>query len=179
MIKISSKTDLRAYFTGRATGSDGPAAKKKNPNPEIIAYATDHVNRAEIEMVMDEAEKSAARQSYNNTPRHIHMEVGKYALAHSTKDALAKFSKQYLKYTFKHTSISSWKASFKNNGNSQNLKKIGRPNLLSEELLKRTKDVTIGSRLENTVISRRMVITNGAAYNPGTRYTSQTPPFCF
>ena len=179
MIKISSKTDLRAYFTGRATGSDGPAAKKKNPNPEIIAYATDHVNRAEIEMVMDEAEKSAARQSYNNTPRHIHMEVGKYALAHSTKDALAKFSKQYPKYTFKHTSISSWKASFKNNGNSQNLKKIGRPNLLSEELLKRTKDVTIGSRLENTVISRRMVITNGAAYNPGTRYTSQTPPSVF
>ena len=100
------------------------------------------------------------------------MEVGKYALAHSTKDALAKFSKQYHKYTFKHTSISSWKASFKNNGNSQNLKKIGRPNLSSEELLKRTKYVITGSRLENTVISRRMVISIGAANNPGTRYTS-------
>ena len=158
---MSSKTDLRAYFKRRATGSDGPAAKKKNPNPEIIAYATDHVNRAEIEMVMDEAEKSAARQSYNNTPKHIHMEVGKYALAHSTKDALAKFSKQYPKYTFKRTSINSWKASFKNNGNSQNLKKISRPNLLSEELLKRAKDVIIGSRLAGTVISRKMVIGNG------------------
>ena len=56
-MKISSKTDLRAYFTGRATGSDGSAAEKKNPNPEIIAYTTDHVNRAEIEMVMDDAEK--------------------------------------------------------------------------------------------------------------------------
>ena len=53
------------------------------------------------------------------------MEVGKYALAHSTKDALAKFSKQYLKYTFKQMSINSRKASFKNNGNSQNLKEIG------------------------------------------------------
>ena len=53
------------------------------------------------------------------------MELGKYALAHSTKDALAKFSKQYPKYTFKRTSINSWKASFKNNGNSQNLKEIG------------------------------------------------------
>ena len=58
-------------------------------------------------------------------------------------------------------SISSWKASFKNNGNSQNLKKIGRPNLLSEELLKRTKDVIIGSRLAGTIISRRMVIAIG------------------
>ena len=57
---MSSKTDLRAYFKRRATGSDGPPAKKKNPNPEIIASATEHVNRAEIEMVMDEVEKSTA-----------------------------------------------------------------------------------------------------------------------
>ena len=94
---MSSKTDLRAYFKRRATGSDGPAAKKKNPNPEIIASATEHVNRAKIEMVMDEVEKSTARQSYNNIPKHIRMEVGKYA--HSTNHALAKFSKQYPKHT--------------------------------------------------------------------------------
>ena len=119
---MSSKTDLRAYFERRSTGSDGPA-KKKNLNPEIIASPTEHVSRAEIEM--DEVEKSTFRQSYSNMPKHIPMEVGKYVLAHSTKDALAKFSKQYPKYTFKRTSINSWKASFKNNGNSQNLKKIG------------------------------------------------------
>ena len=100
------------------------------------------------------------------------MEVGKYALAHSTKDALAKFSKQYPKYTFKETSINSRKASFKNNGNSQNLKKTGRSILLSEELLKRTKDVITGSHLAGTVISRRIAIAIGAgvvkANNPGT-----------
>ena len=94
-----SKTDLRAYFKCRATGSDGPTAKIKNPNPEIIASPTEHVNRVEIEMVMDEVEKSTARQSY--IPKHIHMEIGKHALAPSTKDALAKFSKQYLKHIFK------------------------------------------------------------------------------
>ena len=60
---MSSKTDLKAYFKRRATGSDGPAAKKKNPNPEIIVSATEHVNRAEIEIVMDEIEESTARQS--------------------------------------------------------------------------------------------------------------------
>ena len=89
------------------------------------------------------------------------MEVGKYALAHSTKNALARFPKQYPKYTCKWTSINSWKALFKNNGNSQDLKKIGWPNLLSEDMLKRTKDVIIGSRLASTVISRRMVIAIG------------------
>ena len=114
-------------------------------------------------MVMEKVKESTVRQSYNNTPKHIRMEVGKYALARSTKDALAKFSKEYPKHTFKRTSINSWKALFKNNGNSQNLKKTGRPNLLSEELLKRTKDVIIGSRLASTVISRRMTI----AIRPG------------
>ena len=107
LIKMSSKTDVRACFKRRATGSDGPAAKKKNPNPEIIASTTEHVNRAETEMVIDGEEKSTARQSYNNIPKHICMEVGKYALAHNTKDALAKFSKQHPKYTFKRTSINS------------------------------------------------------------------------
>ena len=68
---MSSKTDLKAYFKRRATGSDGPAAKKKNPNPEIIASPTEQVNRAEIEMVMDDVEKSTARQSYNNISKHI------------------------------------------------------------------------------------------------------------
>ena len=139
----------------------------------MTASATEHVNRVEIEMVMDEVEKSTARQSYNNIAKHIRMEVGKYGLTHSTKDALAKFSKQYPKYTFKRTSINSWNASFKNNENSQNVKKIGRPNLLSEELLKRTKDVIIGSRLADTAISRRTVIAIGTgavkANDSGTR----------
>ena len=82
------------------------------------------------------------------------MEVGKYALAQSTKDALAKFSKQYPKDTFKWTSINFWKGSFKNNGNSQKFLKIRQPNLMSEEFLKRTKDVITGSLLAGTAISR-------------------------
>ena len=122
---MSSKTDLRAYFKCRSTGSDGPAAKKKNFNPEIIASPTKHVNRVEIEMVTDEVKKSTTRQSYNDILEHIRMEVGKYALVHSTNDGLAKFSKQYPKCTCKQTSINSWKVLFKNNRNSQNLKKIG------------------------------------------------------
>ena len=93
LIKVSLKKDLRAYYKCRVTGSDGSTDKKKNPNPEIIASATEHVNRAEIEMVMDEVGKSAARQNYNKIPKHIRMEVGKYTSAHSTKDALGKFSK--------------------------------------------------------------------------------------
>ena len=79
LIKISSKTDLRAYFKRRETGSDGPATKKKNPNREMIASATEHVNRVDIEMVMDEVEKSTPRQSYSNIPKYIRIEVGNMA----------------------------------------------------------------------------------------------------
>ena len=67
---MSSKTHLRAYLKRRATGSDGPSPKKESPNPETIASATEHVIRAEIEMLMDKVGKSTARQSYNNTPKH-------------------------------------------------------------------------------------------------------------
>ena len=68
---MSSKTDLRAYFKRRDTGTE-----KKNPNQEMIASATEHVTRVVIEMVMDEVENSTLRQSYNNIPKHICMEVG-------------------------------------------------------------------------------------------------------
>ena len=112
-----SKTYLRAYF--------------KHRNPEIIGSSTEHGNRVEIEMAMDQLPFKV------NIPTYIRKEVGKYVFAHSTKFALAKFSKQYSKYTFKRTSINSWQAQFKNNGNSRNLKKIFRANLSSKELLKR------------------------------------------
>ena len=39
-------------FKCRPTGSDGPAAKKENPNTKIFASATEHINRVETEMVM-------------------------------------------------------------------------------------------------------------------------------
>ena len=41
---LFEKTDLRAYFKCRATGFDGPTAKKKNRNPEIIAPGTEHAH---------------------------------------------------------------------------------------------------------------------------------------
>ena len=50
---MALKTDLRAYFKRRATGYNGPAAKKKIPKPEIIASEAQHINRVETEMVMD------------------------------------------------------------------------------------------------------------------------------
>ena len=68
---MSSKTDIRAYFKRRETGSDGPATKKKNPNAEMIASATEHVNRVDIEVFMDEVETSTPRQSFTTIYQNI------------------------------------------------------------------------------------------------------------
>ena len=137
---MASKTDLRAYFRCKAAGSEGPAAKKKQiANLEMTIPATENVNRAEIEMVIN----------WNS-------------LDHSTKDALEKFSKQYPKFTFKCTSINSWKTLLrKKNGDNQTFIKKGRPYLFPETLFKKMKNVIVGSRLAGTVISRRMRIAIG------------------
>ena len=64
----------------------------------MIISATENVNRAEIEMVIDEVKKSTAwKNPYSNIP--IWIEVGGYALDHSAKYALEKFSKQYPNFT--------------------------------------------------------------------------------
>ena len=69
---MASKTDLRAYFKHKAAGSEGPVAKKQIANPEMIIPATENVNRAKIEMVIDEVGKSTARKiHYKNIPKCI------------------------------------------------------------------------------------------------------------
>ena len=71
---------------------------------------------------------------YSNIPKHIRIEVGRYALVYSNKDALEKFSKQYPKFTFKRTSINQWKTFLKKSEDNQTFNKKGRSNLLSETL---------------------------------------------
>ena len=73
------------------------------------------------------------------------------------------FSKQYSKFTDKQTSINSWKTLLKKREDNQTFNKKGRPNLLSETLLKKTKDVIVGSRLAAIEISRKMIIAIGTA----------------
>ena len=74
----------------------------------MIMSATENVNRAEIEMVIDGVEKSSAwKNHYNNIQKYIPIEVGRYVLDYNTKDALENISNQYPKFTFQRTLINS------------------------------------------------------------------------
>ena len=85
---MSSKTDLTAYFKRRATGSAGPAAKRKNPNPEISASTTEHVNRAEIEMAVDEVKVGSSKKFYEKEKFTFQRKISNVILDHDVPSAL-------------------------------------------------------------------------------------------
>ena len=72
---------------------------------------------------------NCSENHYSNIPKQIPIEVGRYALDHRTKNALEKFSKKYLKFTFKRISINLWKALLKKSEDNQTFNKKDRPNL--------------------------------------------------
>ena len=91
---MTSKPELRAYFKRKAAVSEGSAAKRQIANPKKIIPATESINKAENKLFIDEIEKSTARKNhYNNISKQVRIEVRRYALDHSTKEALEKFSK--------------------------------------------------------------------------------------
>ena len=102
----------------------------------MIIPATENVSREQTEMVIDEVKNTTARKNhYSNIPKHIPVEVGRYALDHSVKDILEKFSKRYPKLTFKRTLANSWKPLLKKSGDNQNFNKKVRPDDYSLLLL--------------------------------------------
>lgn len=156
---MASKKDLRSYFQ-----ISNESKNKKNvvSIPEIIVSETNDASQAEVDMAKQQVKKQALqRKTYQNVPEKVKIEVGRFAAANGTKEAIKRYSKIYPKYNFKRTSVNSWKGKIKTKKESCLAKRSGRPNLLDDHLLKKTKDIIIGTRNAGTVISRRMVIAIG------------------
>ena len=54
-----------------------------------------------------------AKNHYENIPLKIKQEIGNYAAIHGTKTAINHFSKIYLKFPLKRTTLNSWKEKVK------------------------------------------------------------------
>ena len=155
---MASKRDVRSSFSAK----ENESKRSRISISEIIILATDNATQAEVDMAKDKVKKeSAKRQKYQNVTEKVRKEVRRYALIHGTKAAVDKYSKIFPKYDLKCTSVNTWKTKCKSNKENTLIKKSGRPNLLSDELLHKTKDIVIGTRSAETVISRRMVIAVG------------------
>ena len=72
--------------------------------------------------------------------------------------AIKTFPVKYTKFRFIRTSVNNWKIKCKTRGDSFVFKKAGRPNLLGGSLIKKVKDIAIGTRQVGGVINRRQIV---------------------
>ena len=125
----------------------------------ILASASKLATTAELAMAETEIQKSCMKRTdyQKGIPDKVKEEVGKYATLHGTQAAIKKYSLKHPKYTFRRTTVNSWKSKIKNR-NSRDapvFSKVGRPNLLDEVMLQKVKDIITGTRLAGSVINRK------------------------
>ena len=102
-----------------------------------------------------------AKSHCENIPLKIKQKIGNYAASHGTKAAIGRFSKIYAKFSLKRTTVNAWKEKFRKRICFPWPEKKERPNLVDDEMLPKIRDVILGSRLVETVPSRKMVIAIG------------------
>ena len=90
-------------------------------------------------------------------PEKVRKEVERFTLVNGKNTTIDRYSKIYPKYELKTTSVNTWKSKCKNNKESILAKNYVRPNLSSDELLQKTKDIVIGTPNAGTVISRMVI----------------------
>ena len=93
-------------------------------------------------------------------PEKVKREVGNHALTFGTSSAIKKFSVKYPKFTFIRTSVNNWKNKCKTRGYNFVFKKVGQ-NLLDDSLIKKVKDIAIGTCQPGGVINRRQIVNIG------------------
>ena len=116
------------------------------------------MSEAELSFAEEELKISYVRpnQYSKDIPESVKIEVGRHARDFGTAAAIKTFSVKYPKYTFNRTTVNSWKTKYKNGKDSR--KKVGRPNILDEHLLKKVMDIAIGTRIAGGVVNRRQLI---------------------
>ena len=155
-----SKGDLRSYFKTKGDA--------ENNIPSLLASTSSMVTAVELSMAEREVQESATKKNMcqKNVPEKIKEEVGRFALLHSTKSAINKFSKIYPEFIFLRTTVNSWKRKIKLSHDSVDhgppkLSNVGRPNLLDEVLLQKVEDIIVGTRLAGSVVNRKQVVCIG------------------
>ena len=88
-------------------------------------------------------------------PSKIKKEVDLYARDFAW--AIKKITTEYPKYSFIRTTVNTWKKKC-NDGDWTVIKRIGILNLLDSGMLKKIKDITLGTRMAGGVINRRQPI---------------------
>ena len=119
----------------------------------VIKSAIGDITNPEVIRVAKEVHKFCNHKvKYQKAvPEKRKKEKDIYAKVYGTVSAIKKILSKYAKYNFNRTTVNSWKA-------TPTFKKAGRPNLLDETLLKKVKNIAIGTRAAAGVINRKPIL---------------------
>ena len=127
---------------------------------KVVSSATKEITNAELTFAANEIDKSHGRPKkyQKEIPEKVKREVGNHALTFGTSSAIKKISVKYPKFRFIRTSVNNWKNKCKTGDDTFVFKKVGRPNLLDDNLIRKVKDIAIGTRQAGGVINRRQIV---------------------
>ena len=128
---------------------------------KIVTSATNNISNAELHLVEDEIKKSVKHPTkyQKETPDNVKQEVDIYINSFGTASVIKKFELKYgKKYSFNRTTINSWNLKYKDGANNVTFKKVGRPNLLDDNLIKKVKAIAFRTRSAGGVINRKQIL---------------------
>ena len=128
---------------------------------KVVSSATKEITNAELSFAANEIDKSHGiriEKYQKEIPEKVKREVGNHALTFGALSAIKKCSVKYPKFRFIRTSVNNWKNKCKTGGDTFVFKKVGRPNLLDDNLIRKVKDIAIGTRQAGGVINRRQIV---------------------
>ena len=114
----------------------------------VLTSVTENVIFAELAYAEEEIQKTHERpKKYQvEIPAKIKKEIGLYARYFGTALAIKQFTTKYPKFFFVRTTVKTWKKKC-NDGDWTVIKRIGKPNLLDCGMLKKVKDIALGTRM--------------------------------
>ena len=127
---------------------------------KVTFSATKEITNPELRFAVNEIDKSHSRPKkyQKEIPKKVKREDGNHSLTFGTSSAIKKFSVKYPKFTFIRTSVNNWTNKCETGGDNFVFKKVGRPNLLDDKLIKKNKDIAKETRQPGGVINRRQIV---------------------
>ena len=127
---------------------------------KVVSSTTKEITNVDLRFAANEIDKSRGRlkKYQKEIPEKVKREVGNHALTFGTSSAIKKFSVKYPKNRIIRTSVNNWKNKCKTRGDTFVFKKVGRPNLLDDNLVRKVKDIAIGTRQAGGAINRRQIV---------------------
>ena len=133
-----NKEKFLAYFKKKSQSKDETDGIQIT---NVLTSVTENVTSTELQKTYERPKKYQVEN-----PAKIKKEIGLYARDFGIASAIKKFTTKYPKYFFIRITVNTSKKKC-NDGDWTVIKRIGKPNLLDCGMLKKVKDIVLGTRM--------------------------------